>query len=1366
LRIQKLKLKGKPKKLKCELLGKRKKAKIRASKEAEEAKIRAEEAKIRADELKARHALEMKQAENDMLLKKLTLEAELKAEFEKQRIAADLKVQELAVEKLKIEAATASAGVHTAPVVTVAHAPSFRLDQAIKLLPRFNEKSVEEYLITFEKIAEINSWPTDRYASILQAVLVGKGLKVFSELTTDECKNYDTLKESLLQAYSVVSEVHRHRFRTCVKQPSETFADFAFVLGVHFKRWLQGEEAFEDVARMREVLKLEQFCERLTPELHTWLIDRAPKTLAEAAKFADEYTAIRKAQNRAVKPNFYGKTGQQQFTNKFRGADKKADDVANENADTAASTSPVQTSSPNSPIVARKNKNIVCYFCQKSGHVRKNCHAYARAEEQRKKQGASVVQHTIVSNVTSDKDLSEHVIEVDGRGKPIHPLFHTHWCTVKISRPDGSEKSVKMLRDSGSLQLLISRDHTTADDYVDTGEFRLIHTIGGITKVPLVEIRIDSKYGKGTFLFGLVDTLPDASFGGLIGNDLVPPVIEELDECLPVGNVVTRAQAAAMCKSSDNSLTDKVNKGESRVETDHIIEDKTVNMDTDLSVLFKETAQNVSGFTDGFIDAIDSRDKLIELQRNDETLTHLYSIVQPETEELNGSSLFYLNNDVLMRKWRHKTSPNIIGTECTQIVVPKVLRAELLYIAHDIPLSAHLGIAKTKARLEAHFYWPSLTQDVKLYVNTCDMCQRLGKGGKPQPALLHNLPVVTEPFKRIAIDIVGPLPVCVKTGNRFILTVIDFCTHYVEAIPLQSHEAPVVAKALMTVFSHFGFPDELLSDCGPELMSDVMKIFLKDFGIRHITSSPYHPQCNGSCERFNGTMKSMLRALSEQYPDTWDQTVPWILFAYREVPVETLGFSPFELLFARQVPGPLALLKNGWLHASKVKSSKKSVVQFVLDMRERLRESIAQASEHAKQQNLRSKIWYDKLARTRSFDPGQEVLALLPLAKNPLQAKYFGPYKVVEKLGPVDYLIDTPGRRKTQRVCHVNLLKLYRRRDDKLFPRLAVGSSAQAAAVHVCGTSDYNEQDFGNSIPAFQDLKHSAKFDDKVKHLPEMQRKQLQAVLNSFVGVFKDQPGRTTLITHHIKLKEGSRPVAVAQYRLNPEKKCEFATAEIDYLGHHIGLGKVMPKQKKVEALVAFGRPTTKKQLQSFIGLAGFYRKYIPHFASLSACLTDLLKKGAKWIGNDDREKAFLDIKSRLASRPILVPPDYSKQFIVAVDSSDLALGATLLQEKEGLEHPICYLSRKLNEQQKRYSIVEKEALALLVAVRAFSVYFGSAPIKVYTDHSPLQFLERMAPHNAKLLRWCLELQQYNLQVVHRPGKSNLFPDYLSRPSV
>jgi len=119
----------------------------------------------------------------------------------------------------------------------------------------------------------------------------------------------------------------------------------------------------------------------------------------------------------------------------------------------------------------------------------------------------------------------------------------------------------------------------------------------------------------------------------------------------------------------------------------------------------------------------------------------------------------------------------------------------------------------------------------------------------------------------------------------------------------------------------------------------------------------------------------------------------------------------------------------------------------------------------------------------------------------------------------------------------------------------------------------------------------------------------------------------------------------------------------------------------------------------------------------------------------------------------------------LALDASDVAIGAVLIQEVDGIEHPICCYSKKLDCHQKRYSTstVEKEALSLIMAVRTFSVYVGSAPVRVYTDDSPLQFLRRMSTHNQKLLRWSLELDQYNLDVKHWPEKKKVRPDLLSR---
>jgi len=128
--------------------------------------------------------------------------------------------------------------------------------------------------------------------------------------------------------------------------------------------------------------------------------------------------------------------------------------------------------------------------------------------------------------------------------------------------------------------------------------------------------------------------------------------------------------------------------------------------------------------------------------------------------------------------------------------------------------------------------------------------------------------------------------------------------------------------------------------------------------------------------------------------------------------------------------------------------------------------------------------------------------------------------------------------------------------------------------------------------------------------------------------------------------------------------KCHFAVAEVDYLGHHIGLGRVQTRAQKVKALLDFPAPTTRKQLQ--------------HFAQISACLSDLLKKATKFVWTPKAESAFLGLKSLLATQPILRPPDFTKPFCLAVDASDVAIGAVLSQELDGLEHPICYYSKKL----------------------------------------------------------------------------------------
>ena len=138
----------------------------------------------------------------------------------------------------------------------------------------------------------------------------------------------------------------------------------------------------------------------------------------------------------------------------------------------------------------------------------------------------------------------------------------------------------------------------------------------------------------------------------------------------------------------------------------------------------------------------------------------------------------------------------------------------------------------------------------------------------------------------------------------------------------------------------------------------------------------------------------MIRSLLDRFPDSWYTVLPWVLFAYREVPVETLGCSPFELRFGRTVPGPLQLVKSAWLQETDLSTAKQNVVEFILNTRERLRHALDLASTHAAQQRSKTKAWYDRRARLRTLRPGDKVLVLMPMSGKPLYAKYHGPYTV------------------------------------------------------------------------------------------------------------------------------------------------------------------------------------------------------------------------------------------------------------------------------------------------------------------------------------------------------------------------------------
>ena len=907
-----------------------------------------------------------------------------------------------------------------------------------------------------------------------------------------------------------------------------------------------------------------------------------------------------------------------------------------------------------------------------------------------------------------------------------------------------------------------------------------------------------------------------------------------------------------------------------------------------------------------------SKSQLIQEQQTDPEISKLIFRALPEDEISQVPMCYYIKNGILMRKWRPFDVPaDDEWAVYHQIVVPKSYRHEILSIAHGSPMSGHLGINKTYHKIINHFYWPGLRSDVSKYCKTCHTCQMVGKPNQTIPkAQLQPIPAFDEPFSRILFDCVGPLP-RTKSGNEYLLTIRCTSTRFPEAIPLRNIKTKSIVKALIKFFTFVGLPKSVQSDQGSNLMSGIFQQVMHELGIKQYRSSAYHPESQGALERFHQTLKNMIRSYCFDTEKDWDEGIHLLLFAVRESVQESLGFSPFELVFGHSVRGPLKLLKETFLSNDETPLN---LLQYVSDFRNRLSRACEVARSNLKKSQGKMKARYDNHVIDRKFKPGDKVLALLPIPGRPLQARYFGPYTIDKKTSDLNYIINTPGRRKNKQMCHINMLKEYFDRDSSISkPITVVNAVPQESNVF---EPEVNSDFIDKSDPGPSKLENSdilRNLNSKLCHLEPSQQEKLKQLIHEYEHLFPDIPTRTDKIYHDVIVKD-SKPVKQHPYRMNPLKrkylqdevkyllendfiepsqsnysspcilvpksngtyrmctdyrkvnsvtktdsfpipriddcidkvgnskyvtkfdllkgfwqvpltdrakevsafatpnglyqykvmpfgmknspatfqrlvnnvicgldgcdayiddviiysdswsdhlqrirqffdrlskakltvnlaKTEFCHATVTFLGHLVGQGQVKPLEAKVNAISEFPVPKCKRQLMRFLGMAGYYRKFCKNFSGIAEPLTNLLKKSTKFKWNDKCQDAFDRLKAILKSAPVLLPPDFDKCFKLAVDASDVGIGAVLLQEdNNGIDHPVCYFSKKFNKHQKNYSTIEKECLALILAIQQFEVYLTSStsPIVVFSDHNPLSFLHKLKNKNQRLLRWSL----------------------------
>jgi len=746
-------------------------------------------------------------------------------------------------------------------------------------------------------------------------------------------------------------------------------------------------------------------------------------------------------------------------------------------------------------------------------------------------------QCTIKSGLNQAAVTSELGQDDLDRFKPFTSVGQVTPCNVE----EGPSTQITILRDTGASQSLILQSHLTGGSY--TGSHVLVTGVGGkVSTIPLYEINLESNLVKGDVIVGAVQSLPVSGVQMLLGNDLagsrvVPdPVVtenpntmdnsEDLQENFPgifPACVTTRAQTKSMQSVKDT--------------------------DIDLSKTFLAHDRPVSPE----INMQFTRAKLIEAQQTDPEIAELKQGVLTLDESDKVPTCYFMQNGVLVRKWRNPLSPVKHSWETKyQVVLPECLRIHALELAHDAVMGGHMGVKKTYHKLTESFWWKGIRRNVAEYCRTCHVCQMTGKPNqRPKKAPLQPIAVIHEPFTRIIIDCVGPLP-ATTSRNQYLLTILDTASRYPEAIPLKNITAQSVVKALLKFFTVYGLPLVIQSDRGSNFTSNLFAQVAAELGIEHQCSTAYHAESQGALERYHATLKTMIKAYVSTHTRDWDLGIPYLLFATRSSIQESLGFTPNELVFGHTVRGPLKLMKDKCLGKIDDEDDVTDVLSYVIKMKERLSEACEVAKTNLKDTQDQMKQWYDQGTSQREYAEGDLVIILLPNPGDPLSSSYTGPCRVLEKVDKLNYVVSTPMRRKKAQKCHVNIMKTYHARVQTVASVASPVDSENeiTTAPPVDLESEHNkcELDFGG-VPQPIKLNNSqalANLENKLLHLTPTQRSEMTSLIRDNEQLFPDVPGKASGMFHDVDVGD-NRPIKQHPYRVSPQKR-DIIRKEVEYM--------------------------------------------------------------------------------------------------------------------------------------------------------------------------------------------------------------------------
>ena len=937
-----------------------------------------------------------------------------------------------------------------------------------KLTP---EDDVEAYLELFERTAARERWPVAEWGSILSSFLSGEAQRVCHELPLADARDYAKLKHAILAIKGNSLPARAQRYHNWAFHPGQPARPQVAALMRLTNNWLRGEGGIPAIDR----LIIDRCIRALPPDARKYASQVSPSTVERLVELLENHQVTDEVMKSSRPAADHPKP-----------ADPRG---GRERRRTAPPSPPrARDAAPDRSNRGRETKERRCYVCGKVDHISWTCPERA---------GRDASMPSAASDVT-------------------RPCFHTqsdsrqqYSLPIKIEGIDA-----QAMLDSGSAVTLVRPD-LAAPPTAETVPVTCVH--GDLRRYPVTYVRVQTPRGGAVVQAGVVPGLP-VPF--LMGYDC--PLFERYwNPGLRGGprrkprrrrhhprNGTPRPAYPAFRPS------DEEHSSGSTPEERGPEEESDDGPEAPPGIAHSpDSAPEPDPFAEFPLPDAPSQARSGEFatqQWEDPNLQGARQQVAAVDGKLcDGVSelqppYFVVKNNLLYRGVKLET-----GEIIEQLLVPRQYISRVLYLAHSHQLGAHLGVKKTMDRIMARFYWPGLKKAVEQFCRSCPECQLTA----PKPTFrnpLIPLPIIDVPFSRIGMDVVGPLPKSGR-GHKYILVIVDYATRYPEAIPLRAATAKAVAHELLTLFSRVGIVAEVLSDQGSCFMSQVLTLLYKWLKIKRIRTSSYHPETDGLSERYIQTIKRMLRKVADDERKDWDRLIPFIMFALREVPQASTGFSPFELLYGRSPRGLLDIAKETW---ETQPSPHRSVVDHIEQLQARARTIWPLVREHMeKAQQAQSRV-YNRGAALREFQVGEKVLVLVPTSECKFLAKWQGPYEIIERKGPVNYKVRRPGRRKGEVIYHVNLLKKWHEPEQIPLPALLTSVSPQLSVP----------------VPISDDLS-------------PRQVQELKEVVMRFQDRFSEVPGRTHVLRHDI-ITEPGKVVRQKPYRI-PEARRHAIEGEV-----------------------------------------------------------------------------------------------------------------------------------------------------------------------------------------------------------------------------